>query len=200
MLSLLSLIEKIRLHQPIVQLETTVTAAVIILLVYENHDFYLVVTKRSQCVASYAGDYCFPGGIKEHDDLDFKMTAMREVQEELGILQSDYEIIGQLDDFFDRYHRLVRPYFAIMSKEKFDFCYTNTSSEIEKLYFFPLEDLGKFQTDHALEKITKRYPAYKYNKEDVVIWGLTASMMVHLSNILFDQHREIGKGSGSRGR
>jgi 8-oxo-dGTP pyrophosphatase MutT (NUDIX family) len=189
------LIEKIRSYQPITQLETPVSAAVLVMLMHtENNEFYLIVTKRSQSVANYAGDYCFPGGIKESSDYDFEIAVQREVEEELGIAAEKYSIVAPLDDFFDRYHRLVRPYFAVITQKNFE-RYRNANDEIERVYLFPLSDLSKLQTDSALEKITKRHPAYKYIHDDVIIWGLTASIMIHLYNVIFGENLAVGCGS-----
>ena len=188
--------EKLGGHHPISFPETTASAAVLILLMHnEKEEVFLVVTKRSQQVSRYAGDYCFPGGLKELDDVEFIETLHREVEEELGMCPQSYHIIGQLDDFYDRYHHLVRPFVATIAKENFE---ARLGVEIEKLDFFPLTNLQNFHEDKDLERITKRHPAYKYVEGEVVIWGLTASIMVHLYNILYDEHRAVGKGTSTK--
>lgn len=190
-------IEKIQSYAPTHLRETSLSAAVLIILMYDElGEIELILTKRSQSVTKYAGDYCFPGGNKENYDADFKMTVTREVQEELSMCPQTYTVIGQLDDFYDRYGHLVRPYVAVISKDKFE---AVLSQEIEKIYFFPLSDLENMQVDKALEKVTKRHPAYKYIKDDAVIWGLTASLMVHLYNVLFGTHFALGKGTDVSG-
>lgn len=178
-------------YRPYTLPQTPTEAAVLILLVHnQDDDVYLVITKRSQHVAKYAGDYCFPGGTKDIEDIDFHVTIKREVKEELGMCEESYQIIGQLDDFHDRYNHLVRPYVATIAKENFE---ARIGHEVEQIHFFPLRDLQNLHVDKDLERITKRHPTYKYVDGEVVIWGLTASIMVHLYNILFDKKYVIGK-------
>lgn len=173
--------------------ETPQTAAVLIFLLYDEQDnIFLLLTKRSHTL-SYAGDYCFPGGMRESLDTDLKMTAVREVEEELGLNFHYYQIIGQLDDFVDRYGNVVKTFLASINKETFESHCINSSCEIEKLHYFPIQDLYKIEQAPELEQMTKRHPTYCYSQNDVVIWGLTASIMVHLSNILFDLNKPVGK-------
>jgi 8-oxo-dGTP pyrophosphatase MutT (NUDIX family) len=185
-------LERIEAHEPVMLPESPGAAAVLILVVYsQQNDIYLLITKRSQLVTRYAGDYCFPGGCKEALDLDFKATIQREIKEELGMGENSYMFVGQLDDFYDHHHHLVRPYVAIAPKENFE---ATLSSEIEKIHFLPLSELQHMRIDKDLEKITHRHPAYKYVQDDVVIWGLTASILVQFSNIVNDLNMPIGKG------
>ena len=79
----------------------------VLLLQDETNELFLMVTKRPLHIKMYAGDYCFPGGMKESADRDLKATVVREVQEELGVKAENYQIIGQLDDFLDRHGNLV---------------------------------------------------------------------------------------------
>ncbi len=190
-----TVISAISQYQPILMAETPASAAVLVILMYDEQDnLFLIITKRSNHVATYAGDYCFPGGMRESTDQAIKITAMREVEEELGLKNDSYQMIGQLDDFIDRYERLVRPFVAIMSKKKFEQHYKNNSDEIRGIYFFPLEDLLTVQESELLSLITKRHPSYFYLRDEVMIWGLTASIMVHLGNIIYGLNKSVGKG------
>lgn len=189
-----SIINAIQTHQPVMMTETAESAAVVAMLLYDPQDnLFLIVTKRSDFVATYAGDYCFPGGAKEQDDLDYKVTAIREVYEELGIEQSEYQLIGQLDDFVDRFNNLVRPFVAMMSKENFEAQYHLSQEEVAKIIYLPIQEIAKIAADENLERLTRRHPTYRYEEAGVMIWGLTASMMVHLGNIIFDLNKPVGK-------
>jgi hypothetical protein len=48
-----------------------------------------------------------------------------------------------------------------------------------------LNDLSKIQIDPQLDKILQRHPAYSYKRDNVFIWGLTATIMVQLRSIIF---------------
>ncbi len=187
------IISLIKDHPPITMKETPLSAAVLVLMMQdENDNLFLIVTKRSETLAMYAGDYCFPGGMREDSDKDFIITALREVEEELGIPPQLYQIIGQLDDFNDRYGNVVRPFVALINQLDFEKSY-HSDDEIETIYYFPLIELLEIKPDANLEIITRRHPSYCYVKNDVVIWGLTAAIMVLLSNIIFNLDKSLGK-------
>ena len=183
----------IRNYQPQFLSETPHAAAILVICMEdEAKNLFLILTKRSSTLVTYAGDYSFPGGMRDENDLDFKATAQREVKEELNIDAEQYEIIGNLNDFLDRYGNLVKPFVAVINKKMFEEHYQKSLDEVESIYYFPLEELKKLDTNLDLEHITKRHPSYYYQNQDVMIWGLTASIMVHLSNIIFGLHRPIG--------
>lgn len=179
--------------------ETSRSSSVLALFIYDEQDnIFLLVTKRSSHLADYAGDYSFPGGMREPSDSDFIITAEREVEEEIALKKDCYELLGQLDDFNDRYGNLVRPFTAIMSKTNFETYSKKSDDEIETLYYFPIDELKKIEMDSNLELITNRHPSYRYTKDNVTIWGLTASIMVHLSNIIFGLDKPLGKVNKKR--
>src|SRR5262245_22972875 len=105
-------------------------AVMVILLNSSQDDIEIVLTKRSSSLLKYAGDFSFPGGMNDQDDVDLYSTATREVQEELNLPPTSYQKIGQLDDFEDRYGNLVRPYVVWMDKRVFENTYKLSSDEI----------------------------------------------------------------------
>lgn len=62
---------------------TTLESAVIVLL--EQATRSLVLTQRSANLRDHPGEVCFPGGRWQPGDSDFYATALRELEEELGI-------------------------------------------------------------------------------------------------------------------
>jgi 8-oxo-dGTP pyrophosphatase MutT (NUDIX family) len=174
--------------------ETPTPAAVLVLLISDDSEnLFVVLTKRPASIATYAGDYCFPGGMRDEGEIDLKLTAIREVEEELAIKADTYQFIGQLDDFFDRFDNLVRPFVATMSKTDFENQLQISESEIEAVYYLPIEKLSEFNINHDLEQMTGRQPSYIYTDNDTLIWGLTASIIVHLGNVMFDLQRPLAK-------
>lgn len=190
------IISTITSYQPQILAVTPVSAAVVVMILEdEQNNFSIIVTKRAPNVPTYAGDYCFPGGIKEEYDSDHVATAQREVAEELAIKKNQYELIGQLDDFFDRFGNLVRPYVAWMKKAEFEKNYSEFDGEVDGIFYLPIDEIKQFKIDENLEGLTKRHPSYIYHQDEVVIWGLTAGIMVHLGNVVFGLDRELGKGT-----
>ncbi|MHB1947675.1 MAG: NUDIX hydrolase [Gammaproteobacteria bacterium] len=188
-----SILVAIQAHSPILMDTTPHSAAVLVLLMEDQHKLFLVLTKRAQTLANYAGDYAFPGGMRDMTDADLKITVQREVREELNLTPTCYEIVGQLDDFHDRFGNLVRPYVATITKKEFESHYKKSDAEVANIYYFSLDDIVKIKPNVNLEKITKRHPTYVYEQDDVIVWGLTASIIVHLGNIIFGSNKMVGK-------
>ena len=192
--NLQAILEKIVSHKAFVLPETPLSAAVLILLMQDDDErLFLIITKRPESIASYAGDYCFPGGMRDPSDLDLKMTAMREAEEELGLKLADYQVVNQLDDFYDRYDNVVRPFIAVITRVAFETCFKLSQDEVEAIYYFPLDDLHRLERNRVLEQMTRIEPTYSYTHDNVFIWGLTARIMVHLGNIIFDLNLPHGK-------
>ena len=79
-------------------LATLKPAAVLIPLIdRDDSDLTLLLTQRSADLKTHAGQVSFPGGRMEPDDADVSVTALRETEEEVGILQAGVSVIGYLD-------------------------------------------------------------------------------------------------------
>jgi 8-oxo-dGTP pyrophosphatase MutT (NUDIX family) len=75
-------------------------SAVLIILFPSNGQLHTVVILRNEYDGAHSGQISLPGGKKEISDIDFKHTALREAQEEIGIIPADMEIVGQLSRFY----------------------------------------------------------------------------------------------------
>jgi 8-oxo-dGTP pyrophosphatase MutT (NUDIX family) len=72
-----------------------VAAAVLIPLYLSGGDLHAVFTKRNADLRRHAGEISFPGGRRdEHEDL--RATALREAEEEIGLMTEDVEVVGAL--------------------------------------------------------------------------------------------------------
>ena len=180
-------------YRPNTHFETTVSSAVLLILIADQGIIQdVLLLQRPMHLSSYAGDICFPGGIKEASDHCLKGTALRETVEEIGLQLGEQSIIGQLDDFFDKKNRLVRPYVAVIERSQLSMM-TISEAEVEKVVFISLADIQCSQLDIANLEPSSRKPRYLFEYENFIIWGLTASILVHLSNILYGTDKPIGQ-------
>jgi 8-oxo-dGTP pyrophosphatase MutT (NUDIX family) len=86
-------------YQPsAVSLEGHPQAAVLVPLYQYHGELRVVLTKRSETVASHKGEIAFPGGGVEAHDADCIAAALREAEEEIGLAPHHVRILGRLDD------------------------------------------------------------------------------------------------------
>jgi 8-oxo-dGTP pyrophosphatase MutT (NUDIX family) len=76
-----------------------VCAAVLIPLLFEDGEWRVLVTQRTQTVEYHKGQISFPGGACEPGDVSLVATALRETFEEIGIPPEVVKVLGILDDF-----------------------------------------------------------------------------------------------------
>jgi len=92
-------------------------SAVLIILYPFNQRLYTVVILRNEYDGAHSGQISLPGGKKEKSDVDFKHTALREAQEEIGIDPSEMEVVGQLSPFYVRPSNfIIYPYIAYCTR------------------------------------------------------------------------------------
>jgi len=73
-------------------------AAVLLPLFPKNGELHLLLTRRTDTVEHHKGQISFPGGVSDPDDNGPISTALREAEEEVGILRAQVEILGVLSD------------------------------------------------------------------------------------------------------
>ena len=68
-------------------------SAVMILFFQEDNMLKMIAIRRSVYVGIHSGQIAFPGGRYEEEDGDVRVTALREIEEEIGIPEDKIEII-----------------------------------------------------------------------------------------------------------
>ena len=71
-------------------------AAVLAPLFWRGGEPWVYLTMRPLTMRQHAGQISFPGGARDPDDLTALHTALREVNEELGIPPESVEVLGML--------------------------------------------------------------------------------------------------------
>jgi 8-oxo-dGTP pyrophosphatase MutT (NUDIX family) len=120
-----------------------------------------------------------PGGRREPGDADLIETAIREVQEEVGIALDRAQIVGRLADVIPRTPVLppvaVRPFaFAIPSRVP-----VGLSHEVSAASWVPIDQLLHPDTYGPVQLVirgeTREFPAY--HLEDSFVWGMTERIL-----------------------
>ena len=170
-------------------------AAVLIPLFSENGEYRFLFTKRSTQVKTHKGQISFPGGVVEETDQSLEKTALREANEEIGLLKEDVKILGQADDETTVVSRFIVHPFVGLIPYPYDF--KISSEEVDRLIEVPfkvfLGDDPQYRRNSAeFEGVT--YPGSAFQYKGDVIWGATARILENLMEILkgrLDLHREI---------
>lgn len=168
-------------------------AAVIIPLVEINNDVYILFEVRAKKLSSQPGDICFPGGKIDSGETP-KITALREIEEELGL--KDISIINELDLVVRHDGMIIHPFLGIIKDIE---SLNINENEVDHIFYVPLNYLlnnkplevtNKLVMDRAedfpyeliFNKENYKFKEgnyislfYKYN--DYVIWGITAEML-----------------------
>lgn len=71
-------------------------ASVIVPLCHMNGIPSVLFTRRSEKVGRYKGQVCFPGGMVDSSDVSIVQTALRELEEEVGLHEENVDVLGIL--------------------------------------------------------------------------------------------------------
>jgi 8-oxo-dGTP pyrophosphatase MutT (NUDIX family) len=162
-----------------------VESAVLILLYPLKNRLHTVVILRNEYDGAHSGQISLPGGKKEESDVDFKTTALREAQEEIGIIPEKLEIVGQLSPFYVRPSNfIVYPFIAFQPEQPI---FSADTTEVQRIIEIDL------QNETTYEKIEKRTLTFKNNFQVVApgfvvgnefMWGATAMIFSELIHVL----------------
>ena len=75
-------------------------SGVLILFYQKENSIFTVLIQRTIYEGKHSGQISFPGGKAENEDLNIFETALREANEEIGIIKKSVTTIGQLSDVF----------------------------------------------------------------------------------------------------
>ncbi len=178
--------KRLHTYQPRkLQIKNAVPAAVLIPLFKKDEQPFLLLTLRTDSVEHHKGQISFPGGAWETQDKTLLNTALRETEEEIGISQAKFQVLGELDDFFTVTNFLVTPFVATL---EYPFEAHPNPEEVAELLEVPLR---VFLTDSYFrieerEYFNQRFPVYFYEYKGYTIWGATAFILNRFVELVFD--------------
>ena len=158
-------------------------AAVLIPLIPNKNDYDVLFTKRSDKLRSHSGQISFPGGVIEKNDHNEVSGALREADEEVGIKPNCVNILGLLDSYITGTGFKIHPVVGLIdSAQNYEIC----KEEVDYIFHVPLSFLINKNNHNKVNKIingTERsFYVLEYN--DYYIWGVTAGIIINLSEAL----------------
>lgn len=160
------------------------SAAVMIPLLEHEDRWHILLTRRSQVLNEHRGQVAFPGGAMEQQDKDLLGTALREMQEEIGVDPRDVDVFGHLGDMSIVTGYIVRPY---VGQIPWPYSLEISPDEVESVFIVPLKWL--VDPNHR----TVQYRSYAGREIPVIffdhfeghqLWGASAEMTTALLSTL----------------
>lgn len=163
-------------------------SAVLCLLFPMNDELHVLLMKRKEDRTAHSGQVSFPGGRYETTDADLKATALREAQEEVGIVSGDVDILGALTPLYIPVSNFnVYPYVGYtQTRPEYNLSQNEVSYTIEVSLNNLLHADRKTITDvvsPAVPGVLRKVKAYQL-EDDTIIWGATAMILSELEVIL----------------
>lgn len=176
-----------RQHPPTAAAEPERLKAAVALIIAPDPEAILVIQRAAHPDDPWSGQMGLPGGRREPDDLDLIDTAIRETEEELGVLLEREMLVTRLDDVRPRSRVespfLVRPFlFQLAERQSL-----TPSDEVAAAEWLPLErllDPATYQTvTLTVNGVERAVPGYVLDGERV-IWGMTEWVLTPLVEVL----------------
>lgn len=146
----------------------------------------LVLMKRSNYNGHHARQISFPGGKKEQSDENLLEAAIRETEEEMGIVLNKNNVLRALTQLYiPPSNFIVQPYVTLIDKTP-DF---RPNYEVEKLILPTLTDIlneNSIQLRSIMTRGNTEIHSPCFILLDEVVWGATAMILSEFRSLLID--------------
>ena len=162
-----------------------VKSSVLILLYPRNGELYTVLIKRNEYDGMHSNQVSLPGGKMDATDHDESNTALREAEEETGIIAEDVKLLGQLTTFYVQPSNfIIYPFVGYLN-------YTPVFRPDKNEVQFLIETSINLLADKTIVKKTdiKAHrgivlEAPYYDISDHIVWGATAMILSEFVTII----------------
>lgn len=161
-------------------------SAVMILMYNEANRTKVIFIRRSFYVGIHAGQIAFPGGRFEIEDITLENTALREIEEEIGIKSNEINVLGRLSDIFVPASNFIISVFIGFLQQKPN--YSPDHREVAEIIEIDLSEF--FEHDVIREKVflvpsaTQSIMAPYYKVGNIELWGASAMVMSELIDMI----------------
>ncbi|WP_299627287.1 CoA pyrophosphatase [uncultured Tenacibaculum sp.] len=160
--------------------------AAVFCLFYPNSEgeMFFLLTKRASYKGTHSAQISFPGGKVDDVDKDLEDTALRELEEEVGIHRNTITLIKQMSDtYIPPSNFMVTPFIGF-SDEKPEFI---INEEVANTIEVSLKDLLDDSLVSSIEMNTSymkniEVPCFKFN--GYIVWGATAMILSEIKDLI----------------
>ena len=158
--------------------------AAVLVPIVEREEPTVLLTLRTEHLPTHAGQISFPGGRYHATDATLTETALRELEEEIGIGREKIDLAGYLDPY-----ETLNSGFLILPVVGFlrsDFHLRVNEQEVAEVFEAPLDFLVDPKNLGRMELMRggamRQYDTIQFGPH--TIWGATAAMIVNLAQRL----------------
>lgn len=164
------------------RMAASVDAAVLIAFIDRPHPTILL-TRRQAHLNKHSGQVAFPGGRVDPDDVDARAAALREAEEEVGLLRTLPTIIGATDLYRTGTGYCITPVLAVVPP---DAALTANPDEVAHLFEVRVDHLFDPANHHlrSSEWEGRERAYWDIACDGERVWGATAGMIVNLGHRL----------------
>ncbi len=156
------------------------SAAVLVPFISRAAGWHVLLTKRADDMPSHGGQISFPGGTRQNTDPHLSETALREFEEETGVLRSYVRLLGRFASMQTGTGFHITPFVG----EVFgDFTIRPDPREVAEIFEVPFSivmDLRNFTCESVVWQGRER-SFYALQWQNHYIWGATAGMLRDLA-------------------
>ena len=138
-----------------------------------QEDTHVWLLRRQETMRRHGGQVALPGGKFEMLDADLRATALREAEEEVGLLPASVEILGALDDLVTGTGYVVTPYVGWLTGP---FVPKAQQVEVARIFSAPLRAFCATPSG--------TFPRIGLTVEGEFVWGATFAILRHLCDVL----------------
>ncbi len=157
-------------------------AAVLVPLLWQDDEWHLLFTRRTERVESHKGQVSFPGGACDEGESTPEETALREANEEVGIQPEAVRVLGRLANMITITSFRVTPVVGVIP---WPTVLRVGQHEVERVFTIPLMWLADKRNRWEFSMFGKNRSLIAYHPYDgELLWGATARMTVDFLRVL----------------
>lgn len=155
--------------------------SVIALFFFNSDPSLLFIQKADREGYPWRNQMAFPGGHVDKKDKSPEETALRELKEEVGIIDKNVTVMGSLGHFQTLQNKDIQAFTGIWN-QKDEICVDK--EEISRIFKIPFSHLARIHDEKGYAGRRPDIMELTYPFEDVVIWGATAKILHHLIEVV----------------
>ena len=157
-------------------------AAVLIPLLWQDDEWHLLFTRRTDKVESHKGQVSFPGGACDEGETTPEETALREANEEIGIDPQKVRVLGKIMNMITITSFRVTPVVGVI---EWPAVLLLGKDEVERVFTIPLNWLAEKNNRWEFSMPGRNRSLIVYHPYDgELLWGATARMTVDFLKVL----------------